>query len=156
MPHRETSVAIQQANINQDTTHLALNATQGHKRSYTTSYQFSALNATQGHKPSFSTSYISIPIDGDNPTGFHQHRVSIPSKCHTMTHAYSYQQAVYINSKWWGWSDLCYPNKISGLLSRSKQFGVNIKTEVYFFSSDYNWVINSVIKGTVKEKWKGV
>ena len=28
-----------------------------------------ALNATQGHKPIFSTSYISIPNYGDDPTG---------------------------------------------------------------------------------------
>ena len=64
MPHRDTSVAIQQAIINQDTTYLALNATQGHKRSYPTSYYLSALSVTQGHKPSYPKSYILIPNDG--------------------------------------------------------------------------------------------
>ena len=52
MPHRGTSVAIRQA-ITQ-----ALNVTQGHKRSYHTSY-YSNLNATQGHKRSYQTSYYS-------------------------------------------------------------------------------------------------
>ena len=60
--------------VNQDTTHLALNATQGHKRSYPTSYY------QTGHKPlgskchtrtqaQITTSYIyiSIPNDGDDP-----------------------------------------------------------------------------------------
>ena len=63
----------------------ALNLTQGHKPSYTTSYilipndgdnptwlyintEFHCFNATQGHKPSYPTSYISIPNYGDNPT----------------------------------------------------------------------------------------
>jgi len=40
MPQKDTSLAIQQAIIKQDTTHLALNAsaTQEHKRSYPASY----------------------------------------------------------------------------------------------------------------------
>ena len=50
MPHRDTSIAIQQA-ITQ-----ALNATQGHKCSYQETITL-ALNATQGHKRSYQTSY---------------------------------------------------------------------------------------------------
>ena len=49
-PSRFNQSAIK---VNQDTTHLDLNATQGYKRSYLASYQISALNATQGYKPSY-------------------------------------------------------------------------------------------------------
>ena len=77
MPHWDTSVAIQQAIINQDTTHLALNASQGHKLSYPSSYQFSALNATQGHKSSYQQAiYIDPKWCGYDPTLLYQHRVS--------------------------------------------------------------------------------
>ena len=46
MPHRDTSIAIKQAIA------LALNATQGHKRSYQQAITL-ALNDTQGHKRSY-------------------------------------------------------------------------------------------------------
>ena len=97
MPHMDTSVAIQRAIINQKTTHLALDATQGHKLSYLTSYQFSALNATQGHKLSYPTSYQfsalnatqghkpSFPTSYIDPTWLYQHKVSVRNKCHTRT-----------------------------------------------------------------------
>ena len=79
MPHRDTSIAIKQAIT------PALNATQGHKCSYQTSYYLGskchtghkvaikqaitqALNATQGHKSSYQTRYYS------------------GSQCHTGTH----------------------------------------------------------------------
>ena len=72
MPHSDTRVAIQQA-FN----------------------QFSALNATEGHKPSFPTSYISIPNDGDDPPGYINTGFQC-SKCHT---SLAIQQAIYIDPK---------------------------------------------------------
>ena len=87
MPHRDTSVAVQQS-INLGSkcrtwTQAKLSnkllvkpghnppgskrQMQGHKRSYPTSSYSSALNATQGFNPSYPTSYISIPNDVDDP-----------------------------------------------------------------------------------------
>ena len=43
MPNKDTSVAIKQSITS------ALSATQGHKRSYPTSYYIAALNATKRH-----------------------------------------------------------------------------------------------------------
>ena len=64
MQHRDTSVAIKQ------TITQALNATQGHKRSYYIKQAITqAQNATQGHKISYQTCYYS------------------GSKCHTGTQA---------------------------------------------------------------------
>ena len=78
MPHKDTSVAIQQAIIKQDTTHLALNATHRHKRSNTTSYQISALNATQGYKPSYQQAiYFDPKYWGQSNLVTYQHRVSV-------------------------------------------------------------------------------
>ena len=95
MPHGDTSVTIQQAIIKQDTTHLALIATQRHKRSYTTSYQISAQNTTQGFI--YNKLYILIPKDGDNQTWLYINTGFQCSKYHTRTQAYIYQQDIYID-----------------------------------------------------------
>ena len=57
--------------VNQYTTHLALNATQGHKLSYPTSCQFSA---AQGHKCSYPTS---CQFSALNTTQGHERNLSI-------------------------------------------------------------------------------
>ena len=71
MSHRDTSLAIKHTiYINP----IALNATQGHKPSFSKSYisipndgDDPALNSTQGHKPSYQTNHVSIPNDVDDP-----------------------------------------------------------------------------------------
>ena len=124
MPHRDTSIAIQesvnpgskwntgtQAWLSKNLLIQALNETQGHKHGYPTSYYFSTLNALQRQKPSYPTSYISIPND-DNPTlqmsqrdtslaiklaiNRSQMMGTIPYGCHTGAKA-----LLYINSNSW-------------------------------------------------------
>ena len=80
MPHRDTLIAIKQAFT------LALNSTQGHKRSYQTSNisisndwgRSSALNVTQGH---VSVAIKQVIYQSQNK-GTSQY-----SKCHTGTQA---------------------------------------------------------------------
>ena len=80
MPHRDTSIAIKQA-ITQ-----ALNATQGHKRSYQQAITL-ALNATQRHK----RNYLQAITQALNATQGHKHSYKTSyysgSKCHTGTQA---------------------------------------------------------------------
>ena len=62
----------------------ALNASQGHKPSYTKSNPIRTLIAKQGHKPSFQQLYILIPNDGDDltcviKTGFQDYSLAVNS-----------------------------------------------------------------------------
>ena len=105
-PHRDTSVANKQdiyiliPNDGDDTTWLYINT------------GFRCFNATQGHKPSYTTT--SIPNDEDDPMWLSKQgfRLAI----HNLD----------INPKLNGTIHLNTSFRVSGLLSRSKQYGVTL------------------------------
>ena len=133
MPHKDTSVANKQAISSTRTqpTRLKMpHSLQGHKHSYPTSYQFNQ-----------NTSHLALNAHRDTSVAFQQ-TINPGSKCHTGTQAllsnkllvqcskfYTGTQAqLYNNLKSEGMIPPEYKNRVSGLLSRSKQYGVTLYT----------------------------